>query len=74
MRPESDGEYRFKTYRAAHYPGKTSYICMRIVIKTTELVDQICAKGERLNKSVSIFYAIHDVEARNSSVVPFAGN
>ena len=38
---------------------------MRMVSKTTELVAQLNVKGERLNKSDIVFYAIHDVEARN---------
>ncbi len=73
MRSGSDGGYRFKTIRPAHYPGRTPGIHMRIVSKTTELVAQIYVKGERLNKSDIIFYSIHDAEARNSLIVPFAG-
>ena len=72
MRSGSDGGYRFKTIRPAHYPVRTPDIHMCIVSKTTELVAQLNVKGERLNKSDIVFYAIHDVEARNSLIVPFA--
>ncbi len=67
----SNGEYSFKTIKPVMYPGRAPHIHMRILSKASELITQIYVKGEPLNNRDFILNSIHNIESRNSLIIPF---
>lgn len=67
----SDGAYRFRTIRPAHYPGRTPHIHFAISGQgMSGLTTQMYVAGEPRNARDGLLNSIRDTAARESLIVP----